>query len=294
MIKVVTACLAMGYTFSTVAAVDDDADTAWVCLLDHDSGTSRKLFAVPQALTVNGLAVTTDGQTLAYSALPLDSTGLTEARIWTCDAAGENLRDLGRGTQPSWSPGGMRLVFSRPEPEPGVWLMRSDGSDQQILDARGWGATWSPNGLHIAWLRTVKGQTTVVLYDIAEDDFTLIVGEGVVSDASRNALTWSPNRQRLGVLSVNDGGIGRFYAFNALQPDDGRVLFERKVAGQSVPVWLSGESIIMADKMLSLVADSNQQQVASTLIDGFAEGRRNTVACVRGASLLYYISQPLD
>jgi Tol biopolymer transport system component len=50
---------------------------------------------------------------------------------------------------PTFSPDGKRIAFSWSGQ--GVGVMNSDGTDRQILDPRGWGAQWSPDGKSIAF-----------------------------------------------------------------------------------------------------------------------------------------------
>lgn len=69
------------------------------------------------------------------------------SHIFVTDSDGTNLTDLGRGSMPSFSPDGSRIVFSHQ----GVMTMKSDGTDRQVVDAGGWGAQWSPDGKWIAY-----------------------------------------------------------------------------------------------------------------------------------------------
>jgi hypothetical protein len=186
--------LPIAVTFIVCTACPVNADDNWVCSLDRKSQTAQKLFAVSQVAKAQWLKVSQDGQMFAFSGT--NTANERGSRIWTCKADGSNMRDLGRGTMPSWSPRGRRIVFSREAPESGVWIMRADGGEQQILDNHGWGASWSPDGTKIAWHRTVAGAAEIVIHRIAEDDFDVVFGDrsSGVSQVLRQ-ISWFRNSQ---------------------------------------------------------------------------------------------------
>jgi Tol biopolymer transport system component len=78
--------------------------------------------------------------------------------IWVVDAGSGATRQLGSGSEPSWSPDGRKLVFVT-APSDGanndIYVMRADGSGRHRLTAttnvNEIQPTWSPNGLWIAF-----------------------------------------------------------------------------------------------------------------------------------------------
>ena len=78
--------------------------------------------------------------------------------IWVVDVGSGATRQLGSGSEPSWSPDGRKLVFVT-APSDGanndIYVMRADGSGRHRLTAttnvNEIQPTWSPNGLWIAF-----------------------------------------------------------------------------------------------------------------------------------------------
>ena len=90
--------------------------------------------------------------------------------LFTLDATGQNLRALGTGADPAWSPDGQHIAFIADD-ENHVGMMNTDGSNRQIITEqpgqqsvrRGLGGlrghlVWSPNSAHLAF--EVPGNTS--------------------------------------------------------------------------------------------------------------------------------------
>ena len=69
--------------------------------------------------------------------------------VMTMKPDGSNLRNLGLGFMPSFSPDGKQVVFS--ESSRRITTVNADGSDRKVFAARGWGSKWSPDGKYIAY-----------------------------------------------------------------------------------------------------------------------------------------------
>ena len=101
------------------------------------------------------------GDQIAFSKGP--SSG--EEGVFVIGADGSGLRFVANGDDPAWSPDGSMIAFFRHAPNgyPGgpigqIWVMRSDGSHQEMLFERkcclnGWGGpAWSPDGRKLAFV----------------------------------------------------------------------------------------------------------------------------------------------
>jgi sugar lactone lactonase YvrE len=159
---------------------------------------SQKTAELLPGLVAEGPRFSPDGRLLAVATFPSQRPTLE-----LIDSAGGS-RTLTEGREPSWSPDGRTLVFSR-APDPGsvelwvidvdgtglrrlgpgvspVWspdgawiafrhggavvVVRADGSDRRIVDAYGWYGplAWSPDGARLAYTGTGPG---LWIYDVA-------------------------------------------------------------------------------------------------------------------------------
>ena len=81
--------------------------------------------------------------------------------IFTIDAAGGNLRQLTDGLDPSWSPDGRQVAYTRWDgADAGLWIIGADGAGERRLYARNLlkETAWTLDGQGIVFLRTDWGQ----------------------------------------------------------------------------------------------------------------------------------------
>lgn len=114
--------------------------------------------------------------------------------LYVMDAEGANVRQLTSGgfhTQPRWSPKGDTIVYTSRQSVHDLWAINADGSNPRRLTAGtgdNQGATWSPNGRHLAFQSNREGRWQIfgMLADgTAQEPITRAVG-----DATSPA--WSP------------------------------------------------------------------------------------------------------
>ena len=114
--------------------------------------------------------------------------------VYVMDAEGTNVRQLTSGgfhTQPRWSPKGDSLVYTARQGGHDLWIVNVDGSNPRRLtggtgDSQG--ATWAPNGRHIAFQsnRSGRWQIYAMLADGSGQE-PLTKGPGEATSPS-----WSP------------------------------------------------------------------------------------------------------
>jgi len=137
-------------------------------------------------------AVSADGEMIAYSALRRDGG----ADLWAMESDGSERRQLvdcseADCTEPDWSPGGQRLVYTRREnviDVPRLWLLDvASGEtvplfqDEQALGRR---ARWSPDG---QWLSYVSPPDSGVrVYNVSDGRSLLVPSE------TEAPAAWSP------------------------------------------------------------------------------------------------------
>jgi TolB protein len=114
--------------------------------------------------------------------------------VWVMDAEGANVRQLTSGgfhTQPRWSPKGDAIIYTVRQGTHNLWAVNPDGSNPRRLTAGpadNQGATWAPNGRHIAFQsnRTGRWQIFMMLADGSEQ--TPMTG----STGEATSPSWSP------------------------------------------------------------------------------------------------------
>lgn len=108
----------------------------------------------------------------AQIALDMSRGSVATSHIVLVNSDGSNPQDLGPGCMPSFSPDGKRIVFSNSGQ--GIMLMNSDGTGREMIDRRGWGVQWSPDGKYFA----IGRSGDVVLLSVEKrDERLLLVGD---------------------------------------------------------------------------------------------------------------------
>jgi TolB protein len=122
------------------------------------------------------------------------SDRLGTPHVFVMDTDGGNVRQLtfaGFHTQPRWSPKGDAIVYTMRQATHDLWAINADGSNARRLTSGGGdnqGATWAPNGRHLAFQSNRLGswQIFTMLTDGSEQA-PVTRGPGDVTSPS-----WSP------------------------------------------------------------------------------------------------------
>lgn len=181
------------------------AQREWYVLhvLDPDGGNPRRLLTHPEYTSHGSPEWSLDDRKIGFDAWrSIYGETYREAHILVCDADGKNLKDLGEGAMPSWSPDGKRITFSCYDPH-GVWIMNADGTGRELLDAQGWGAEWCSKGDKIAYTVYTSGSANICVRDLAKG-----TSRELLERAYRQiywGMAWSPD--------------GRWIAFKGVAPD---------------------------------------------------------------------------
>jgi TolB protein len=158
-----------------------------IYVLTLASGTMRRLTRHAGIDTEPAWAPT--GRQIAFIS---DRAG--SPHMYVMDAEGANVRQLTSGgfhTQPRWSPKGDTIVYTTRQGVHDLWAINADGSNPRRLTAGNGdnqGATWSPNGRHLAFQSNREGRWQIfgMLADgTAQEPITR-----VAADATSPA--WSP------------------------------------------------------------------------------------------------------
>ncbi|MDG1895050.1 MAG: hypothetical protein P8J37_09085 [Fuerstiella sp.] len=282
------------------------ASEIWFCSLDTETHESKLLFTLPDFQNAASLAVSPDGSQIAFDATFPGEAMTSDSQIFIASLDGTTIRSMGRGTMPSWSPQGKRLVCSRYSPSKGVWIARAEGGDAQLLDESGWSAQWSPDGCMIAYTRLKEGRSDLVVYDIVEDEFFNVF------DPERNPFqqifgnfSWSPDstqvafKATMAPAGTNNAEfqIATVHVFGAARPF---VAYQQQGYFTAAVEWtLSGRRIMCSPSLPSHGTERLHFLETDRLADpiyvqGQETDRRNTGASwLPDGKTLVYMSRPV-
>jgi dipeptidyl aminopeptidase/acylaminoacyl peptidase len=184
-----------------------------------------------------------DGERLAVIGYVSESTW----SIYAFDADGTNLQRLTTmddvwDTDPSWSPNGSQIAFTRIYPSQNnraeIWIMNADGSNQHWIGIEGGSAKWSPDGTRLIY-HSIKSDN----YDVYTCN-TAGTNEQQLTSTPDGEITpaWSPDGSQIAVTAVGDDFSHQVYVMNSdgtnLRPlTDGET-------GAAAPRWSPDGSLI--------------------------------------------------
>ncbi len=280
---------------SDVKTQTDIADRIWVCRLDTVKQTSEILFVLPDCLNAGSPNVSPDGLHVAFDATFPGEAVTSDKKIYVAALDGTSIRTLGRGTMPSWSPAGKRIVCSRYSPESGVWILRADGTDARLIDSRGWSGQWSPDGQMIAYTKREAQHQDVAVYDLVEDRFFSVLAERdhLFSEVFGN-FSWSPDSEQ--IVFKSDRGIA---VTNVLKTRPIELIFHGDVPFAPNLAWRQAPfTIVFAPDYRRLEGErlhyiSGKTSAPPAYVKGQMPDRRNSDATwMNNGRTLVYISKP--
>lgn len=144
------------------------------------------------------------GQTWSVHTVNADGTNLT--RLTDTEGVWDN--------EPTWSPDGTRLTFSRTYPDDGfrseLWTMNADGTDAQFIGVEGFQPRWSVDGYRLIFQSRLSelagGQSDIMTCGADGSNLQ------AVTDTPENefAPIWSPDGTRIAFASDEDGDFDLF------------------------------------------------------------------------------------
>ena len=128
-----------------------------------------------QFRSVEEVALSPDGRTVAYAIAMRDQPGRPYAQLWLADIATQKSTRVGgehaTGASPHWSPDGKWIAYEGADGDQnGLWVAHADGSGAAVvapiassnapLPDRGQDITWSPDSKQIAFVSSIPGPET--------------------------------------------------------------------------------------------------------------------------------------
>jgi TolB protein len=204
----------------------------WIINAD---GTGLKRFADTPGYTCGSPEWSPDGKFVAYDTWR-EGEKFQDSQIAIIHADGTNIKLIGKGAMPSWSPDGTQIVahtYDRPQT---CVVMHADGSGREVI-LNHWGSPrWCPRGNRIASLP----DNNLAIFDLATGQERIIVprsvgvhlGFGISRDGTQFCFAGEKNGLYLATLDENSLTANvrclvatGAYQFPSFSPDGKRIVF---------------------------------------------------------------------
>ena len=167
--------------------------------------------------------------------------------IYSANIDGSNVKSLGTGIHPSWSPDGLKIIYLHSSGD-SIWLMSSDGSDKTQIASPGNTTTnprISPDGSKIVFSRgTNPGQPKIFVMNIdGTGELQLTFGD---TNTAHRFPDWSPDGSKI-VFSSDSSGNDDIYVMDADGSDIVRLT--DGPSGEAHPSWSSDGTRILYESV---------------------------------------------
>jgi uncharacterized protein (TIGR03067 family) len=171
-------------------------------VMDADGRNLHRFVSPAEYVWQGSPAWSCDGTRLGFDAWrSIYGETYVNAHIFTCNADGKELKDIGVGAMPSWSPDGKRIAFSNYDPR-GVWIMKADGTGRELIDSAGWGVRWCPKAEKIAYSVYDNG-ANIAVRDLATNGVVTLLDDRYSSVYW--GMAWSPDGKWIAFKAQRNG-----------------------------------------------------------------------------------------
>ncbi|MDA0658955.1 MAG: hypothetical protein O2931_03310 [Planctomycetota bacterium] len=187
-------CIAVAILSVTVLNVHgSSAEEAQLFVLQADGTKLRPLTFEPET-SYRSPNWSSDGKWLAYERHRLIN-GQRQGHICLSNSDGTEVRDIGPGELPCWSPDNQHIAFASVvdgQPTTDVAIMTTDGRNRTLLASAATNPRWSPDGQHLALIDfQVKN---ISLLDVVTMERQSCLPDGWQPD---RGLSWSKDGRRV-------------------------------------------------------------------------------------------------
>lgn len=181
----------------------------WVVVLQSAATNTRQVFPTTGTTVNITPAVSPDGRRIAFSRIVDRTYAIHQANLADlCCVERLTPGRFAENLSPTYSPDGRRLAFvTNRSGSPQIYVMSSDGTDQELLVPYEYGASgasfapeWSPDGSAIAFHRQTGGTFQVMIFDLATERVRQLTSEGSNEDPS-----WAPDGRHVVFMSSRTG-----------------------------------------------------------------------------------------
>ena len=185
-------------------------------------------------------ALSGDGKMIAYIASDGDAVNLYVRRV----AGGERIRltdDAAFKDDPSFSPDGDRIAFARRRPAPArpeICVIPTLGGRAIPVIVDGRTPVWSPDGNHLAFIQTRRGEPEALAVAAADGSEMRILLKADAVNPFFNRLVWSPDGS-LVAFSRSGGGVAQ------------EIWLMPSAGGQPRRLWQDPPGVVSADPVFT-------------------------------------------
>jgi Tol biopolymer transport system component len=185
-----------------------------------------------------------DGKKIAFDAT---TDNPQNNHVFVVDVSGGEPRDLGLGSEPSWSADDKQLCFfllgaNSAGEKAGIYVMNADGNARQYVTS-GTHPRWSPDGGRIAYLTKPNGGT-IRVWDLLDSKSRIVLNDKFGSLLSPPA--WSPDSKEVAFLAKRERTAPILLCVVDAQGDAVDSTMLKEDVAELSPCWAPGEKILFA------------------------------------------------
>jgi Tol biopolymer transport system component len=167
-----------------------------LCIMKADGSQSRVIVDMGKGRFAGSPKVSSDGRAIAFDVwTPRTDKAAASAVVYVVGVDGKGLKEICKGSMPTWAPGNNQLTFFRHGTDFGLWVIGKDGKGLEQLNGNGNSPRWSPDGNRMAFVQLGnKGGVAIHNPETGADN---VIAPRTGTMDFRHGLDWSPDGKRL-------------------------------------------------------------------------------------------------